>query len=107
MTGGTLPKVRRLEPGQNVRWEITVQPSSDADVTIVLPITTDCNAQGAICTSDGRTLSNRLEITVSNSPSGSEFRLIALLLEFQQYRRPNKFRPSYLGGSNEPPFLLP
>ena len=65
VTGGTLPNVRRLEPGQNVRWEITVQPSSDAGVTIVLPITTDCTAQGAICTGDGRTLSNRLEITVS------------------------------------------
>ena len=65
VTGGTLPNVRRLEAGQNVRWEITVQPSSDAGVTIVLPITTDCTAQGAICTGDGRTLSNRLEMTVS------------------------------------------
>ena len=64
VTGGTLPKVRRLEPGQNVRWEITVQPSSDAGVTIVLPITTDCSAQGAICTSDSRKLSKRLEVTV-------------------------------------------
>ena len=64
MTGGTLPKVRRLEPGKNVRWEITVQPSSSAGVTIVLPVTTDCAAQGAICTGDGRPLSNRLEVTV-------------------------------------------
>ena len=67
VTGGTLPKARRLEAGQNVRWEITVQPSSDAGVTIVLPITTDCTTQGAICTRDGRTLSNRLEITVSGT----------------------------------------
>ena len=65
VTGGTLPNVRRLEPGQNVRWEITVQPSSDAGVTIVLPITTDCTAQGAICAGDGRMLSSRLELTVS------------------------------------------
>ena len=69
VTGGTLPKVRRLEAGKNVRWEITVQPSSNADVTIVLPITTDCSVQGAICTSDGRKLSNRLEVTVSG-PGG-------------------------------------
>ena len=67
VTGGTLPKVRRLEPGKNVRWEITVQPSSNADVTIVLPITTDCTVQGAICTSDGRKLSNRVELTISGS----------------------------------------
>ena len=69
VTGGTLPKVRRLEAGKNVRWEITVQPSSNADVTIVLPITTDCTAQGAICTSDGRKLSSRVELTISG-PNG-------------------------------------
>ena len=69
MTGGTLPKVRRLEAGRNVRWEIAVQPSSNADVTIVLAITTDCTVQGAIYTSDGRTLSNRMEVTVSG-PGG-------------------------------------
>ena len=64
VTGGTF-KVRRLEAGKNIRWEITVTPSSNADVTIALPITTDCSVQGAICTSDGRKLSNRLEVTVS------------------------------------------
>ena len=69
VTGGTGLKVRRLEAGKNVRWEITVTPSSNADVTIVLPITTDCSVQGAICTSDGRKLSNRLEVTVSG-PGG-------------------------------------
>ena len=69
VTGGSVSKARRLEAGKNVRWEITIQPSSNADVTIVLPITTDCAVQGAICTSDGRKLSNRLEITVSG-PGG-------------------------------------
>ena len=65
VTGGSVSKARRLEPGKNVKWEITVQPSSNADVTIVLPITTDCAAQGAICTSDGRKLSSRVELTIS------------------------------------------
>ena len=65
VTGGSVSKARRLEPGKNVRWEITIQPSSDADVTIVLPITTDCATQGAICTSDGRKLSSRVELTIS------------------------------------------
>ena len=50
-------KARRLEAGKNVRWEITVQPSGNADVSVSLPVTTDCAAQGAICTGDGRTLS--------------------------------------------------
>ena len=38
-------------------------------MTIVLPVTTDCDAQGAVCTGDGRMLSGRLEITVSG-PGG-------------------------------------
>ena len=41
---------RRLEPGKNVRWEITITPGSGADVDIALNATTDCSAQGAICT---------------------------------------------------------
>ena len=69
VTGGTVDKARRLAAPSNVRWEITVTPASNADVTIVLPITTDCSVQGAICTSDGRKLSNRLEVTVSG-PGG-------------------------------------
>ena len=62
--GGRISGVRRLEPPGNVRWEIKVTPSSDASVTITLPVTTDCDQQGAICTGDGRKLSNRLEVTV-------------------------------------------
>ena len=60
-----MTNARRLEKGSNVRWEIKVKPDSDAGVTVVLPETTDCNAQGAICTGDGRRLSNRTELTVS------------------------------------------
>ena len=69
VTGGSVSKARRLEAGKNVRWEITVTPDSNADVTIVLPTTTYCSVQGAICTSDGRKLSNRLEVTASG-PGG-------------------------------------
>ena len=69
MTGGEVVKARRLEQGKNVRWEITVRPNSNGDVTIVLPVTTDCDAQGAVCTEDGRMLSQRVELTVSR-PSG-------------------------------------
>ena len=64
VTGGEVTRARRLARPGNIRWEITVVPSSDAAVTIVLPVTTDCTAEGAICTDDRRPLSNRLEITV-------------------------------------------
>ncbi len=76
VTGGTVTGARRLEPPGNMRWEITVTPDSNGDVTIVLPITEDCDEQGAICTEDGRMLSNRLEFTVSG-PEASTSALTA------------------------------
>ena len=65
VTGGELTGVRRLEPGSNQRWKISVRPSNNGGVAITLPETTGCNADGAICTEDGRRLSNRNELTVS------------------------------------------
>ena len=65
VTGGTVRKAQRLEQGSNVGWRITVSPDSSGAVTIILPITEDCDAQGAICTEDGRKLSTELELTVS------------------------------------------
>ena len=65
VTGGTVAKARRLTPGSNIGWEITITPNADAGVTVVLPVTTDCNADGAVCTADGRKLSNRNDFTVS------------------------------------------
>ena len=69
VTGGGVTKARRLEAPSNVRWEITVTPHSSSDVTIVLPITSGCQAQGAICTEDGRMLSSPVEFTVTG-PGG-------------------------------------
>ena len=69
VTGGEVINAQRLEQGKNIRWEITVQPSGDGAATIVLPVTTDCSSQGAVCTGDGRMLSQRVELTVLG-PSG-------------------------------------
>ena len=71
VTGGSVTYVRRPEPGKNVRWEITVAPGSSAAVTIALNATTDCSAQGAICTEDGGKLSSGLLLAVPgpNSPA--------------------------------------
>ena len=65
VTGGSVTGARRLVSGENLRWEITVQPSGNADVTVVLSATTNCAAQGAICADVDKKLSNRLERTVS------------------------------------------
>ena len=73
VTNGSATKAKRVN-GQSDRWEITVKPDSDADVTVVLPVTGDCTAQDAVCTRDGTELSNRSELTVpgpaaANSPA--------------------------------------
>ncbi|MDE2676430.1 MAG: hypothetical protein OXI76_00835 [Gemmatimonadota bacterium] len=65
VTSGTVRKAQRQQQGSNQAWNITVEPSGDAAVTIKLPATTDCNASGAICTADGRALSNSLSATVA------------------------------------------
>ena len=65
LTGGEVVKAQRLDKPSNIRWQITVTPDSNADVTVTLPVTTDCDAQGAICTKDGgRPLSNTVSVTV-------------------------------------------
>ena len=64
VSGGTVKKAQRLEQGSNMGWKITVRPDGNGQVVIVLPEATDCDAQGAICTGDGRKLSHRLELTV-------------------------------------------
>ena len=68
VTGGKVKGARRLVSGSNTKWQIKIGPTSNGDVTIVLPITTYCTDNGAVCTGD-RKLSNRLELTVSG-PNG-------------------------------------
>ena len=65
VTGGSVKRAQRTDKPSNISWLITVKPQGNGDVTIVLPVTTDCNADGAICTGDGRKLSNSLSFTVS------------------------------------------
>ena len=65
VTGGSVTGARRLVSGKNLRWEIVVSPDSNGDVTITLPVTTDCDAQGAICADDVKMLSSPLEFTVT------------------------------------------
>ena len=54
----------RTAPNQNRHWTITVRPWSTADVTVSLSASVDCAAAAAICTPDGRALSNSPSATV-------------------------------------------
>ena len=69
VTGGSVEKAQRTDKPSNIPWRIEIKPQGNGDVTIELPATTDCNADGAICTGDGRKLSNSLSFTVSG-PGG-------------------------------------
>ena len=70
VTGGTVNRAKRMTQGSNIGWTMTVTPGGNAGVTVVLPVTTDCDAQGAVCSADGRKLSNRLEFIVSGPGQG-------------------------------------
>ena len=65
----TIVSAVRKTQGSNQNWTITVQPNGNDAITITLPPTTDCDADGAVCTAAGRKLSNRNEFTVSG-PGG-------------------------------------
>ena len=63
VTNGSVRNAGRVD-GRNDLWEIGVAPSSDADMVVVLPETTDCAGAGAVCTAGGKELSTRLEATI-------------------------------------------
>ena len=57
---------KRLAGGQDgeVAWEIEIEPDSLADVTVSLAAWRPCDETGAICTADGRVLSQGISTTV-------------------------------------------
>ena len=75
VTGGAVRTAGRKQQGSNRRWTITVEPNSKGTVRIELPATQECNATGAICTDDNRSLSNSLSATVAGpNPTVSRLR---------------------------------
>ena len=62
---GRVTNARRVTQGSNLQWEITIEPAGNDDVTVVLPRTTDCGDDGAVCTQGNKMLSNRTSITVT------------------------------------------
>ena len=60
VTNGTVTAAKRLVKKDNSGWVVTVEPDSDADVTIgLLPAlpTADCAEAAVVCTADGTRLS--------------------------------------------------
>ena len=71
LVGGTVRGARRLARPSNMSWRITVDPDTEGDITITLPADRACNTAGAICTSGGKRLSNRLDATVAGPASSA------------------------------------
>ena len=69
VNGANIKNAQRKTQGSNQHWTVTVDPTDNGGVSITLPETTNCSAQGAICTEDGRRLSNSSSATVAG-PAG-------------------------------------
>ena len=75
VTNGSVSALQRATAGEDRAWDITVTPSGGGAVTVALPETTDCTAEGAICTADQRMLA-AVEATVpETAPAGAAFRV--------------------------------
>ncbi len=71
VTGGSVTGARRLTPSSeapNMRWEITITPSGNDAVSIVLSPTTDCTDASAVCTAGDKMLSNRVTLSIAGPP---------------------------------------
>ena len=66
--GGSVEAARRVD-GRSDLWEITLKPASDEPVTLTLAAGRACDTAGAVCTADGRRLSNEAVLTVPG-PAG-------------------------------------
>ena len=55
---------------REVVWEIEIEPDSDRDVTVSLDAGRPCDEEGAICTADGRSLSEGISTTVEGPDEG-------------------------------------
>ena len=65
VSGATLTSVAPVTDGNTQVWRLTVTPAGAAAVQVGLTATTDCDATGAVCTSDGRGLANAAAISIA------------------------------------------
>ena len=63
VSGGRATAAGRVNRRRDL-WRLTVEPDSLADVTVTLAAGAACDSPAAVCTSDGRALSNTISATV-------------------------------------------
>ena len=72
-TGSKSRSIGNRDAGQQDRevvWEFEIEPDSDGDVTVSLDAGRPCDEEGAICTADGRSLSEGISTTVEGPDTG-------------------------------------
>ena len=69
VSGGDVRNARRVDPGAFDAWWVRVKPSGNEAVSLSLGPAPDCAAAGALCTPDGRALSNGIAARVQG-PAG-------------------------------------
>ena len=68
VSGGSINRVNRKTKGSDLAWRVKVRPAGTDSLTITLRATAQCSSSGAICTDDGRRLSNSPSATVAGTP---------------------------------------
>ena len=70
VTGGTVRGGSRVDPDAYDRWILRIGPAGNGDVTVSLRATTGgCDAAGAICTPDGKALTDPISATIQGPPA--------------------------------------
>ena len=72
VTAGMVNSVQKVD-GSSKLWEITATPNGNDGVSLSLPATTSCNDDNAVCTEDGRMLSEGVAISVPRTPLTARF----------------------------------
>ena len=68
VSGGSINRVWRKTKGSDLGWNVKIRPAGTDSLTITLRATAKCSSSGAICTDDGRRLSNSPSATVAGTP---------------------------------------
>ena len=69
VSGGSVTQASRVAQGSRLSWTVEVEPDGGGAVEIALPATRDCAAAGAVCTGEGKKLSQALAAAVPG-PAG-------------------------------------
>ena len=97
ISGGRIARAQRLTEGSNAGWRLQIVPDGWGDIALTLPPTTDCAAEGAVCTKEGEPLAQGIDLSVP----GPGDRLAARLTNFSAEHTGDPFEAE-LSFSHEP-----